>query len=348
MAREGYDYSWGRPSGASIKAAGRDFVVRYLFNDGQGGKGLDQSEINDLQANGIQIALVYEEFAKSFYGYSAGVTQAQRAQAALDKLSLDKTTPIYFACDWDTTEADQAQINEALKGAASVIGLQRVGIYGSYYVMERVASAGLASYYWQTYAWSGGQVSSHNHLYQYKNGQTVGGASVDFTRALKDPFGQTGVGTPSGTKSNEQIATEVIAGLWGNGDDRKSRLATVGYDYSAIQAIVNGRLGTSTKKSNETIANEVIAGIWGDGDARKSKLTAAGYDYNAIQAIVNAKVKGSTASGVTYMTIPSGSNLTVISKKYGSTVTQIVSWNKAKYPTITKDYIQDGWVIRVK
>lgn len=40
-------------------------------------------------------------------------------------------------------------------------------------------------------------------------------------------------------KSNEEIAKEVIAGKWGNGSARKKRLTDAGYNYSAIQAIVN-------------------------------------------------------------------------------------------------------------
>ncbi len=43
-------------------------------------------------------------------------------------------------------------------------------------------------------------------------------------------------------KSNEEIANEVIAGKWGNGQDRKAKLATAGYDYNAIQKIVNQKL----------------------------------------------------------------------------------------------------------
>ena len=95
-------------------------------------------------------------------------------------------------------------------------------------------------------------------------------------------------------KSNETIAQEVINGVWGNGQERKDKLAAAGYNYSAIQAIVNQKLGTSStpnKKSNETIANEVIRGDWGNGQDRKNRLIAAGYDYSAIQAIVNQKLK---------------------------------------------------------
>ena len=48
--------------------------------------------------------------------------------------------------------------------------------------------------------------------------------------------------TVSNKKSNEQIANEVIAGKWGNGDDRKNRLTAAGYDYNSVQKIVNQKL----------------------------------------------------------------------------------------------------------
>lgn len=43
-------------------------------------------------------------------------------------------------------------------------------------------------------------------------------------------------------KSNEEIAKEVIKGLWGVGQDRKTRLQAKGYDYNAIQKLVNQML----------------------------------------------------------------------------------------------------------
>lgn len=46
----------------------------------------------------------------------------------------------------------------------------------------------------------------------------------------------------SNKKYNYDIATEVIAGKWGNGAIRKKRLTEAGYDYTAIQKIVNERL----------------------------------------------------------------------------------------------------------
>lgn len=102
--------------------------------------------------------------------------------------------------------------------------------------------------------------------------------------------------TPSptpGKKSNEQVADEVLAGAWGNNPHRRDALIAAGYDYNAIQAIVNARLGNPTsapRKGNDVIANEVIAGAWGNGVDRQNRLTAAGYDYRTIQNIVNQKV----------------------------------------------------------
>ena len=95
-------------------------------------------------------------------------------------------------------------------------------------------------------------------------------------------------------KSTEEIAKEVIAGKWGNGDERKQKLTEAGYDYSAVQAKVNELCNTTkapAKKTNEQIAKEVIAGKWGNGAERKKRLTEAGYDAAAIQKIVNRLLK---------------------------------------------------------
>ena len=43
----------------------------------------------------------------------------------------------------------------------------------------------------------------------------------------------------SSKKSIDEIAREVIKGLWGNGQDRKNRLEKAGYDYDAVQDRVN-------------------------------------------------------------------------------------------------------------
>ena len=108
--------------------------------------------------------------------------------------------------------------------------------------------------------------------------------------------------TTAPRKINEEIANEVINGKWGNGADRKNKLTAAGYDYNAIQDIVNQKLtgsNSSSKpslKSVEEIANEVINGKWGNGADRKNKLTAAGYNYNEVQEKVNQLLGAKTSS----------------------------------------------------
>jgi len=155
---------------------------------------------------------------------------------------------------------------------------------------------------------------------------------------------------PPARKSNDQIADEVLQGLWGNGDDRKAKLTAAGYVPAEIQQIVNQKLGGQpVKKSNDQIANEVVGGLWGNGDDRTNRLRAAGYDPAEIQRLVNIKVGVPPANTAQYFTVPSGpaGYLGNIAARFGTSVGQIVEWNKGKYP-ISANYVQAGWVIRVK
>lgn len=93
------------------------------------------------------------------------------------------------------------------------------------------------------------------------------------------------------SKSIDTLAREVIAGNWGNGQDRVNRLRVAGYDYNAVQNRVNeilsGSASKPTGKSIDTLAREVIRGDWGNGQDRKNRLERAGYDYDAVQKRVN-------------------------------------------------------------
>ena len=91
--------------------------------------------------------------------------------------------------------------------------------------------------------------------------------------------------TEKAGKTAVEVAAEVLAGEWGNGEDRKKRLQAAGYDYVAVQSAVNSLI--IRNKTAEAVAKEVLAGKWGNGEDRKKRLQAAGYDVEAIQAKVN-------------------------------------------------------------
>ena len=86
----------------------------------------------------------------------------------------------------------------------------------------------------------------------------------------------------------EQLARDVIAGKYGNGEQRKQAL---GSNYSAVQARVNEILGANpipAQPDIEALARAVIRGEYGNGQARKDKL---GNLYSQVQARVNQILK---------------------------------------------------------
>lgn len=56
-----------------------------------------------------------------------------------------------------------------------------------------------------------------------------------------------GPSTPTPSKSIDEIASAVLQGSYGNGEERKSRLEAEGYDYNAVQSAVNKLLEQSRK-----------------------------------------------------------------------------------------------------
>lgn len=80
------------------------------------------------------------------------------------------------------------------------------------------------------------QISSKITAYNKSGGRVIAGL-VKRRAKEKELFN-----TPTSTtvkKSNEEIAKEVIAGKWGNGNARKTALTKAGYDYKTIQSLVN-------------------------------------------------------------------------------------------------------------
>lgn len=80
------------------------------------------------------------------------------------------------------------------------------------------------------------QISSKITAYNKSGGRVITGL-VKRRAKEKELFD-----TPTSTtvkKSNEEIAKEVVAGKWGNGNARKTALTKAGYDYKTIQTLVN-------------------------------------------------------------------------------------------------------------
>lgn len=93
--------------------------------------------------------------------------------------------------------------------------------------------------------------------------------------------------TTATIKSVEEIAKEVIAGKWGNGQERKDKLAAAGYNYTEVQNRVNALCGkhttptpTPTERTYTVKPNDTLWGI------AESKL-GSGSRYSEIKKLNN-------------------------------------------------------------
>lgn len=81
------------------------------------------------------------------------------------------------------------------------------------------------------------QISTKITAYNKSGGKVLKGLVK--RRAKEKELFDTPTSTTTTKKSNEEIAKEVVAGKWGNGNARKTALTKAGYDYKTIQSLVN-------------------------------------------------------------------------------------------------------------
>lgn len=101
---------------------------------------------------------------------------------------------------------------------------------------------------------SGGKITTLEGNIGEKVGRRTIPVGYGYIRGFARPkyAASSGGNTPSNpTKSIDELAKEVINGLWGNGDERKQRLTAAGYSYSAVQARVNELVKGSSESKAE-------------------------------------------------------------------------------------------------
>ncbi|MEQ6898706.1 glycoside hydrolase domain-containing protein [Microbacterium sp. KR10-403] len=300
MAIEGVDFSWGRPSPQALVKAGKRFVCRYIGNFG--GKSCTRAELDTYTRAGLAVVLNYEASGTELKGgRDAGVNLGKVAQAAASALGYPDAV-IYFSADWDASEVDQAKIHATLDGIATVIPRARIGLYGGYYVIERAAKAGKASFFWQTYAWSGGHVSSHAHLYQWWNSQSIDGAAVDYTRALKSAYGQVGAASaPASTGYQPGDITVDRSVKW-----VQQRLTAHGYSVGPHG--VDDQMGAGTIaalyefQGDQGITKDAIV-----GSVTEARLAASPAPKKPVKPAKPAKSRGPKPTTPPKYPLPSGS-----------------------------------------
>lgn len=268
MTTQLIDYSSARPSPAGLVRAGIRGVGRYVGALGSISKQLGATEAAALRAAGLDIFLLVEEAADSAMGGTA--VGARHARSAVDMahgLGAPPTTALYFAVDFDVTAAQWPTVASYLNGAASGAGAARVGIYGGRNAVLWARRDRVASWFFQTYAWSDPDHDGitdwvpGNHIEQYHNGQTVPGTvgDVDLCRTDVDDYGQWRVKAgPSPTTKRDGlmfgVKEESSAAIWLSTGGRRRG----GFTWPQYLTMCVGGLITRPTPGTATIAGQTV------------------------------------------------------------------------------------------
>lgn len=203
------DYSAMVPAAKDVKSKGFVGAMRYISPAREAwmkGKPLSKKELDDYKANDMQVGFIWQNQKNDWTaGYVGGVADARAAQKKMEDLGHPNAV-IYCAIDNNLAQSSKDALNvwnktaaEYVKGFQSVIGKERTGLYGNYFVIAWAIEDNLGTYYWQ-HNWTNtnsetGQLERRihpsAHLHQYEiDIKGVLPEAIDRNRVLKPYFGQ--------------------------------------------------------------------------------------------------------------------------------------------------------------
>lgn len=182
----------------------------------------------------------------------------KEAAACIKAISEKKLSyPVYA----DIEEAAQLKLGRDKLTAIAAAFLEDVeaagyfvGLYSSKSHLETYFTAEIRERYaiWVAHYGVGKTTYTGRYgMWQYTDKGTVDGitGAVDLDIAYEDyPAIIGGTAPAPSQKSVADLAAEVLAGMWGNGHERRERLTAAGYDYAAVQAEVNRRVTSQTPR----------------------------------------------------------------------------------------------------
>jgi peptidoglycan hydrolase-like protein with peptidoglycan-binding domain len=202
----------------TLLAAGYRVVGRYLDEHAGGtlNKEIQPGELDTIFRNGLRIFPIseYSAGSASYFTYAQGYQDALDAYTAAAGYGFNLNTVIYFAVDYDATQADvDAHVIPYFTGVAGALATQGKryvpGIYGSRNVCARVAAAAYTRWSFiagMSYGWSGnmGFPLPDNWAFNQIQGRTLGtgdgliAIDKNVWRSGSDPA-VTSVGDPAAT-----------------------------------------------------------------------------------------------------------------------------------------------------
>jgi lysozyme len=282
-----------------VKAAGIQFAI---IKAGGSDAGLYtdpkwEENYREAKANGITVGAYY------FVGPACTTAEAGRADAErfIKQLAGKQLEyPVYLDAEATTAKAKAGATEAAIAfcRALEAAGYY-AGIYSSTYsgFRDRLDDSKLTAFtHWVAQYASKCTYGGAYGIWQYSSSGRVNGinGNVDLDISYQDypsiikSGGFNGYAKQTTApkpitpvqphKTVDELAREVLAGKWGNGEDRKNRIRTAGYDYAAVQVKVNELLGASqavyyTVRSGDTLS--AIARKYGTSVGTIQKLNAS-------------------------------------------------------------------------
>lgn len=258
MSKKGVDVSKhnGNVDWQAVKNAGYgDFAI---IRAGYGGDYSNQDDpqfernVNECERLGIPYGVYLYSYALNTNDAKGEVNHILRL---LKKVGKNFKYGVWF----DMEDADGYKKKHGMPSNATLVDI-------CYTFCEDVESAGYYTGIYASLSWLNNQLNNSKldrfdkwvaqwnntgctykkvySIWQNTNSASIGGKRFDANKLIRDFATSSGTITSS-KKSNEEIANEVIQGKWGNGQDRKNRLTNAGYNYQAVQNIVNQKLGAT-------------------------------------------------------------------------------------------------------
>lgn len=267
--------------GAIIRAGYRGYGSGKLVTDSK-----FKANINAASAAGVPIGV---------YFVTQAITEAEAKKEARYTMDLIKgyniTLPIFIDSEDGNNgagRADNGRLSKAKRTSVLKAFCEEIekkgyiaGVYASEYWFKTLIDVSkLSKYYIWVAKYSTKAPSINYNAWQYTSKGKIDGiiGSVDISDFK--PVKAAG-------KSDDEVAEEVLAGKYGDGEERKKALEAAGYNYKVIQSLVNEKLKNNAYYTVK--AGDTLSSIAANNNTSVTKLVELN---NLIYAGQKLKVRG--------------------------------------------------------
>lgn len=244
------DYQ-GKIDWKKVKADGVGAVIICAgYGRGHGDDFLSENIIGAYN-NGIAVGIYWASYAYT-------IDMARREAEYCNDLILPHknkiTLPVFF--DWEDFSWRFADDHGVLPNRPLITAMNKafcdriseLGYDGGYYLnlnyAQNYVDETQLRKYKRWFAYWTSEEQKDCYIWQYSDKGSVLGikGNVDMDIFYGDTPSVNPAPAPAEKKDIDTLVNEIIAGAWGNGEERKQRLTAAGYDYDAVQDAVNKKL----------------------------------------------------------------------------------------------------------